>query len=120
MEGFFPGFYMLLKTLQHFHHIRLEPFPAFFFQFFRNTVHSLCHSSGDAGQGITVSAQRDRRPNNIFEASPLKECRNGLGDCTLAADIKTIGWPDLITGFFQRIDNLCVRPVAPSLFVVRL
>ena len=58
------GFIEAINNLQD---IFIQPFPAFHDQRIRHTVKRFRDASGDAGQRVAVSAERDRRLDHVLE-----------------------------------------------------
>ena len=86
------------KTIQHLEHVFRKTLAAFLFHFLRNPVKCFRHAARDAGQRVTVAAQRNRGPDHIFKVRSFQESGDRFRHRFLAAFHMMILRPDLVAG----------------------
>ena len=95
-----------VESRQHFQHIFWETCLALRFVQQRNPIECFGHSSGDAGQGVTVTAKRNSCPYHILKILTCQECSDCFRDGVLTAFIMSVFWADLIAGPGEVISEL--------------
>ena len=111
----FPG---NIKAAEDIRHVLREPAFALCLQDGGHAVKDLRDAPGDAGQGITIAAEGNGSPDDIFEIRPLQKGSDRFRHRLLAALIMIIARPDLVTGAGEVITEL-LHNVIPDLVLAR-
>ena len=95
-----------------------QPFIAFLLKILRNAIEAFCNASRNRSQRITVTAQRDRIADHIFEGVSFQESGERLRDSFHAGLHMMVSWSDFITSAVQDIPEFFFHIVFDLLLAV--